>query len=196
MSPTRGKVMAQAYSTTSSSSTSGFSTDTEGQAQKAPRPVPFSPPKASLERDDFFRLYKVFCNLTGHDYQVCCTSNSNSNSPGWLPLTGPAATPGTAGRHTKDVTERFSEFFMVLEVVVPLCAGLADTAVPKLTRRFTVSHTERMQRWQLTYRAVVAAFFGSKYSKQNLARAQLWLPSVCICVAGGDHHSSVPAGHS
>jgi hypothetical protein len=81
MSPTRGKVMARAYSTTSSSSTSGFSTDTEGQAQKAPRPVPFSPPKASLERDDFFRLYKVFCNLTGHDYQVCCTSNSNSNSP-------------------------------------------------------------------------------------------------------------------
>jgi hypothetical protein len=60
---------------------------------------------------------------------------------------------------------------MVLEVVVPLCAGLADTAVPKLTRRFTVSRTGRMQRWQLTYRAVVAAFFGSKYSKQNLARA-------------------------
>jgi hypothetical protein len=85
MAPTRGAAMARAHSTTSSSSgintdTEGqaqkaprrvpFSTDTEGQAQKAPRPVPFSPPKASFQRDDFFRLYQVFCNLTGQEFQV------------------------------------------------------------------------------------------------------------------------------
>ena len=40
------------------------------KAPLAPQPVPFSPPKAALERSHFLRLYQVFCNLTAHTYQV------------------------------------------------------------------------------------------------------------------------------
>lgn len=93
MPTTRGAAMARAHSTSSSS---GISTDTEGRPKPplAPRPVPFSPPKASLERDDFFRLYQVFCNLTAQEYQVCCTRTylqQGSQCTGWLTLTAPAA---------------------------------------------------------------------------------------------------------
>jgi hypothetical protein len=43
-----------------------------GKAAAPPKakPVPFSPPKPALERSHFLRLYQVFCNLSGLEYQV------------------------------------------------------------------------------------------------------------------------------
>lgn len=78
---TSAEVAMQEYSNAAAANSSGTADHSTSPAgPKKPillrQPVPFSPPKPGLERHHFFRLYQVFCNLTGQQYQVSFDAGS------------------------------------------------------------------------------------------------------------------------